>query len=368
MLPALTDLNCIKDALAPAHWNAARRDFLARLLVSLLTAQTVCLNRLASLFPSGAKIESRYQRIRRFFGGFAFDPADFVQVVLRLAQKVGAKAPFVLAFDRTEWQLGKTPINVFVLGIVHKQVVFPLLWAILEKEGCSNTAERIDLFEHAVALLGKEQIDYFVGDREFISAGVLDWLCQEQIGYRLRMRQDILLTNGHGEAVTAGWLFRRGAIGQEQTLAGRRECLKQEVHVAGMRFKNEKGKTEFLIIASDKPAPLSDYSLRWNIENLFSGLKSRGFDLEATHLLESDRLSRLVSVLAVAFAWAVATGEVVEEQERQQGKPPRTKAHGRRAVSTFRRGLDILRSLLAPLAGNYNKANLLNVVQILYGT
>ena len=135
-----------------------------------------------------------------------------------------------------------------------------------------------------------------------------------------------------------------------------------------MRFKNEKNKTEFLIVVSDVPAPLSDYSLRWSIENLFSGLKSRGFDLEATHLLESDRLSRLVSVLAVAFAWAVATGEAAEEQERQEGKVPRVKHHGRRAVSTFRRGLDILRNLLAPLAGNYEKANLLNVVRILYGT
>ena len=329
-MAALTDLDCIKEALAPApvHWNAARRDFLSRLLVSLLTAQTVCLNRLASLFPSGAQIESRYQRIRRFFGGFAFDPADFAQVVLRLARKAGAKPPFVLAFDRTEWQLGKTPINVFVLGIVHNRVVFPLLWTMLDKEGCSNTEERIDLFEQAAALLGKEQIDFFVGDREFISAGVLDWLCREQFGYRLRMRQDILLTNGHGEPVTAGWLFRRGAIGKEQALGGRRECLRQEVHIAGMRFRNEKGKTEFLIVASDKPAPLSDYGLRWSIENLFSGLKSRGFDLEATHLIDSERLSRLVSVLAVAFAWAVATGEAAEtEQTQQQNKPSKGNRH-----------------------------------------
>ena len=88
--------------------------------------------------------------------------------------------------------------------------------------------------------------------------------------------------------------------------------------------------------------------------------------LEATHLRESDRLSRLVSVLAVAFTWAVATSEATEEKERQQGELPRVKRHSGRAVSTFRRGLDILRNLLAPLAGNYDKANLLNVTRILY--
>ena len=59
--------------------------------------------------------------------------------------------------------------------------------------------------------------------------------------------------------------------------------------MAGMRFKNEQNQSEFLIVVSDTVAPLSDYGLRWGIENLFSGLKSRGFDLEATHLFFSFR-------------------------------------------------------------------------------
>ena len=125
----------------------------------------------------------------------------------------------------------------------------------LEKEGSSNAQERIALLEKSVTLLGKEQVDFVVGDREFVCTGLLAWLCREKIGYRLRMRQDFLLTNGQGELVTAGWLFRRGAIGQEQTLEGKRECLGQKVHVSGMRFKNEKNKTEFLIVVSDVVAP-----------------------------------------------------------------------------------------------------------------
>src|SRR5436853_2114859 len=99
----MPQIDCIKDALAPSHWNEARRDFFARFLVALLTAQTACLYRLASLFPGEAQIASRYQRIRRFFGHFAFAEADFVSIVLRLADKAGGKPPFVLAFDRTEW-------------------------------------------------------------------------------------------------------------------------------------------------------------------------------------------------------------------------------------------------------------------------
>lgn len=363
----MPDLNCIKEALAPAHWNAARRDLLARLFVALLTAQTVCLWRLASLLPSEAKIESRYQRLRRFFGGFAFEQRDLASVVLRLAKKAGAQPPFVLAFDRTEWQLGKVPINLFVIGIVHKRVVFPLLWTQLEKEGGSNTSERIELLRQTVDLLGREHIRFVVGDREFASTGLLDWLCQNKIGFRLRLRQDIVLTDERGELAQAGWFFRRVAQDKEQALSGKRECLGQQVFVTGTRFKNDRGKTEFLIVVSDQPAPLSDYGLRWGIENLFSGLKSRGFDLEATHLIEADRLSRLVSVLAVAFAWAVATGEEVVETRQRDGKQT-LKAHGRPAKSALRHGLEALQNLLAPLCGNYKQPDLQNALEFLYGT
>lgn len=259
------------------------------------------------------------------------------------------------------------PVNLFVIGIVHKRVVFPLLWTQLEKEGGSNTSERIELLRQTVDLLGREHIRFVVGDREFASTGLLDWLCQNKIGFRLRLRQDILLTDERGELAQAGWFFRRVAQDKEQALSGKRECLGQQVFVTGTRFKNDRGKTEFLIVVSDQPAPLSDYGLRWGIENLFSGLKSRGFDLEATHLIEADRLSRLVSVLAVAFAWAVATGEEVVETRQRDGKQT-LKAHGRPAKSALRHGLEALQNLLAPLCGNYKQPDLQNALEFLYGT
>ena len=121
----MLEIDCIKDAVAPRHWNEARRDFFARFLIALLIAQTVCLTRIASLFPSSAKIASRYHRMRRFFGGFVFEQDDLARAVIGLAVKAGAKMPFVLAFDRTEWHLGKVVLNVFLIGIVHGRVVFP---------------------------------------------------------------------------------------------------------------------------------------------------------------------------------------------------------------------------------------------------
>ena len=99
--------------------------------------------------------------------------------------------------------------------------------------------------------------------------------------------------------------------------------------------------------AADAAADLlADYRLRWGIETLFGALKSRGFELESTHVVSCpERLERLLGLLALAFAWAHRTGQWVAEQVQ----PPRFNARqGRRAKSLFRYGLDYLCSLLAP--------------------
>ena len=360
----MLEIDCIKNAVAPRHWNEARRDFFARFLIALLTAQTTCLSRIASLFPSTAQIASRYHRIRRFFSGFDFEQDDLAQIVVGFALKAGAKAPFVLAFDRTEWHLGKVVLNIFLIGIVHGRIVFPLLWIILDKKGCSDSAERIELLQQAVSLIGKEKIGFVVGDRAFISRPFLAWLVQEKIGFRLRLRCNTLITNEGETQVAARRIFRCRVLGKQEILSEKRLCLGQWVNVAGMRFKNEQNQSEYLIVVSDTPAPLSDYGLRWGIENLFSGLKSRGFDLEATHLLHGERLSRLLSVLAIAFCWSVAVGEANAKEQKQA----KNKGHGGLAKSSFRNGLDILRNLLAPLCGSWNQSGFTQVVQFLYGT
>jgi DDE family transposase len=95
-----------------------------------------------------------------------------------------------------------------------------------------------------------------------------------------------------------------------------------------------------------EPALLADYRRRWGIETLFGALKSRGFDLEATHVVRyPERLERLLGLLALAFTWAHRTGQWVAEHVQA---PRFNLRQGRRAKSLFRHGLDYLCHLLAP--------------------
>jgi transposase len=75
------------------------------------------------------------------------------------------------------------------------------------------------------------------------------------------------------------------------------------------------------------------YRRRWEIETMFGCLKTRGFQMEDTHITDADKIERLIFVLAIAFCWAYRIGDIKEKKE-----PIAIKAHGRKAKSYFRRG------------------------------
>ena len=93
--------------------------------------------------------------------------------------------------------------------------------------------------------------------------------------------------------------------------------------------------------ASRVTAVLGDDKRRWEIETLFKVLKSQGFDFEATHLAELDRIETLLVLLAIAFCWVHLLGEWLHEQ-----KPIPIKSHHRPAIRIFRYGLNWLREIL----------------------
>ena len=75
-------------------------------------------------------------------------------------------------------------------------------------------------------------------------------------------------------------------------------------------YKRQLKSGELLILASNqKFAEVFDqYRIRWEIETLFSAVKKRGFDLEATHLTDPQRLSNLffvVSIVRIQFIWGI---------------------------------------------------------------
>ena len=87
---------------------------------------------------------------------------------------------------------------------------------------------------------------------------------------------------------------------------------------------------------------MTNYKQRWQIETLFRGLKSSGFNLEDTHVTDLERLEKLFSLTMIAFVWCYKIGDYLDENV----KKITIKKHGRRAVSVFKHGLDYLSKFL----------------------
>jgi hypothetical protein len=101
---------------------------------------------------------------------------------------------------------------------------------------------------------------------------------------------------------------------------------------------------ELLALAwSSKPhRALAGYRQRWTIEPLFANLKTKGFNLEDTHISDPGKLSTLLAVLALTVTLCVNTGAAAARLH-----PIPIKKHGRRAQSLFALGLGALRKLQA---------------------
>ena len=57
-------------------------------------------------------------------------------------------------------------------------------------------------------------------------------------------------------------------------------------------------------LINPKRSALRFYKRRWEIETLFSAFKTRGFNLEETHMSNPKKLDTLFTLLSLAFVWS----------------------------------------------------------------
>lgn len=270
---------------------------------------------------------------------------EIARLVLRLLK---IEAPYTIAIDRTEWQLGKAWVNVLMLSVAYRSISIPLLWTVLDEKGCSDNAERQAILEQFMAAFGAESIRLVTADREFCSKQWLEFLIENRIAYRLRIKANYQLTNARGKLVSAGRLCRTMKVNERCELRGHRRLWGQTVFV-GVARKDD-GEQVIVISSEQSGRILVEYGMRWKIETLFGVLKTRGFRLEDTHLTDPERVSKLLSLLTIAVSWAMLAGEL-----ENQFKPLKLKKHGRLEKSIFRLGFESLRNCFCQVTTNFRQ-------------
>lgn len=161
--------------------------------------------------------------------------------------------------------------------------------------------------------MGADKIAALLADREFIGAGWFLWLQKQDIPSHQRLECDTSIPNAWNRFMRADVLFGSSKPGPIHLLPGRRPVWGCFVHLSALRLEDG----EPLLVASSKALrarAIAAYADRGQIETLFGGLKTRGFNFEDTRLTDPERLGQLLGLFALAFAWTCRTGEPLHEQ------------------------------------------------------
>ena len=160
------ELNSELSVLLKEHfkWNKSRAIVITAVILAIIKLGTVNLTKLCLALPGTAKPDSKYRRIQRLFSEMSPAPEMTAKFI---ADRLG-QIKNVICIDRTNWKFGTFNINILYLAVVCEGMAVPLLWTFLNKQGNSNTAERISLPEKYIGLFGADSIEAVMGDREFV--------------------------------------------------------------------------------------------------------------------------------------------------------------------------------------------------------
>lgn len=322
--------------------SPTRQETLAWLALLVMQHGTICVWRLAAHVSTAATTESVRRRLYRFFQFVTLDGVAVVRLVVELLGLRGK--PLELAIDRTNWDFGKVTINILMISVIWKDMGIPLIWCLLPSAGNSSTTTRVNLLDRLHEALPDLKIARITGDREFIGDAWMAYLKGRQIPFVLRLRENqLVVRDGY-----ATWTIADIARGLErgQKMLVKKWCRlgrgagSPKLRLVILRLNT--GELLALACSGNPRRALADYRRRWKIETMFANLKTRGFNMEDTHITDRTKLATLLAVLALAVALSVKTGVALARL-----RPIPLKNHGRKACSLFALGLHSLRKIFA---------------------
>lgn len=315
---------------------------LAWLMTGLFLARSVHLSHIARKLPLRGQIVSLTNRLRRFLDNPRVDVWRYYQPVARQLLAGFGGQRLTLLIDCTA--LGFN-YQLMVIAIAYRRRALPLAWSVhRSKRGMVRSKPQIALLRRLAPLIPRKTKVWIVGDAGFGRAALMRWLSKRHWHYCLRVNSAYhYYRRGMGWAAVATIPVKEG----------------QTLHLGWVRWTKlenfgwvqlvahwERGEDEPWFLVTDRPAGLWTirlYKKRMWVEELFGDLKGHGFDLEATHLQDFGRLSRLALAAMIVYVWLIALGSRVIKR----GLRYLVDRRDRRDKSLFRIGWDWIERCLA---------------------
>jgi Transposase DDE domain len=324
--------------------NLTRANYLlAILLIQVVQSiKEVTLESIATKLAMPIKFESRRKKVQRFLSDDKWNLDDiWLSLVIDwITGSVKQNSVIYLAIDRTKWQSN----NILMVSMIWRNRAIPIYWAMLDKEGNSTLENQQLVLTPVFTALSSYQL-LVLGDREFCSVTLANWLREKKVGFCLRLKKNVAI-----ETEAELWTeLKRLGLEPGNSFFDREVTIRKTAPIKGFnlagkwlgKYRNVTTKEPWYILTSlvDLQTAVDAYAKRFGIEEMFRDFKGGGYNLEKTNLT-GDRLSNLLILLSLAYLKSIIQGLDIKSKQVQEYLGRKTEKNRKYARhSTFYVGL-----------------------------
>ena len=310
---------------------------LAMMVAGIVMGRKAQLSTMGLNVPHQAKPASLTKRFQRFVKNKHVDrSALFMPFAEQILQHLSSKRLFI-TMDAS--QVGRGCMTLMV-AVIYRQRAIPLAWIVYEgKKGHTVAARHIEVLELLKAVLPEDADVVLLADAEYDTVEMLTWV-EAETAWAFIVRTDprILITELGVQYPIRALLSEVDRCVAVPDVLFTAQNYGPVMAVAFWQTPHKKP----VYLISNHPR-LQDvcrfYAKRFKIETMFSDKKSRGFNIQKSHLRHPERIARLLLAVALSYIWIVYMGASVADDEDKRSlidRPNRTDK------SLFRLGLDWL--------------------------
>jgi hypothetical protein len=294
---------------------------LSAMMALLLKGKRLHLYELARALPGNSAVESRAQKLRRWVSNPRISPGLFVPIWIRLlAPLLSQRETITLIIDRTDWITCGEHLNLLFCSLAFFGRSFPVNWLLLPTAGCSDlTAQQTVLQPVLEALQAHPRLASLprraVADREFGSPLLAEWLRRVwHCHYALRLKCSVIVARTDIPPIPLRTMFAPLEPGQYYFFP---DITITDCHQYHSRlfiyWRADCDEPLALMTDLERASVAADtYRERPFIETLHRDVKSGGYDIEGSRLIDRDRLRNLLIPAAFAYIITVIQGRLEE--------------------------------------------------------
>ena len=283
-----------------------------KLLVWLLQShKQVKIERLAATLPLPIQQNSRRRHVQRFLNltRLSVVLVWFPLIKEIITQRIPKGKQLIIALDRTAWKDN----NILMASAIYQKRAFPIFWILLSKKGASDLREQQIVLRPVIKLFKTLQI-VIVGDREFHSVDLAQWIDRQGVKFVLRQKKDTTFRQKRRKFNSLSSI--QIAPGQREFISGINITQKKGFGRFNLaiywrrKYRNKQEKSPWYLLTNlgDLETAVKAYKQRWGIEAMFKDCKTGGYNLEGSQASQ-DKLVRLILLIALAMTSAWLQGE-----------------------------------------------------------